>query len=251
MLWLGRCAVLLAMAAISGRASAQAQRVAMPSYFYPGPLWTKLESAAPTLGMAIINPASGPGDKRDPAYAAQTAEARARGVTVIGYVHTSYAKRAFADVAQETKRYFDWYGVDGILFDEVANTKPEIGYYLRCRNAARACSPKAIVVLNPGTQTDEGYMAACDILINFESPYRDYQAHYSAPDWVKRYPARRFWHIVLQTPDEAAMRHVVTESKARNAGWLFITPYGDPNPYDKLPPQPYWEGELAAARGAG
>ena len=228
----------------------QSQRMAIPSYFYPGPLWSKLEAAAPTVGLAIINPNSGPGAKRDPAYAAQVRDLKAHDVKVIGYVHTSYTKRRFSEVQEEADRYFHWYAVDGIFYDEVSNTKKEIPYYLRCRAFARSLSPKALVVLNPGTQTDEGYMAACDILVNFESGYADYRNSYHAPDWVNRYPASRFWHIVLKVPTDAEMRTVIRESKARHAGWMFVTLYGDPNPYDKLPEDPYWSDELSALQSA-
>lgn len=228
--------------------TAQSQRMAIPSYFYPGTLWTKLEMAAPTVGMAIINPNSGPGAKRDPAYVKQVADLKTNHVVVLGYVHTSYTKRSFAEVQAEVKQYFQWYNVDGIFYDEVSNTKPEIPYYLRCRALVRSFNAKATVVLNPGAQTDEGYMLACDILVNFESPFPAYQTQYSAPAWVARYPANRFWHIVLQVASDADMRTVIRESKQRHAGWMFVTAYGDPNPYDKLPDEPYWSDELAALK---
>ncbi len=236
----------LCLPASSGRA--QGQRMAIPSYFYPGPLWTTLEAAAPTVGLAIINPNSGPGEKPDPAYANQVKSLKASHILTLGYVHTSYTKRDFEEVRKEVERYVQWYQVDGIFYDEVSNTRAEIPYYLRCRKLAQSLRPKAFVVLNPGTQTDEGYMAACDVLVNFESGYTAYEQEYRAPDWIKRYPAKRFWHIVLQVPTEAEMRAVIRQSKERHAGWMFVTAYGDPNPYDKLPDAAYWTGELAALK---
>lgn len=242
----GILACLLSSLALPGHS--QSQQMGIPSYFYPGPLWTKLEAAAPTVGLAIINPNSGPGDRLDPAYAAQVQSLKQHRILTLGYVHTSYTKRSLNDVRAEMARYFQWYKVDGIFVDEVSNTKAEVAYYLQCHSLARSLYSKAVVVLNPGTQTDEGYMAACDILVNFESGWNAYQKQYAAPTWIKRYPASRFWHIVLQVPTDTDMRAVVRESKQRHAGWVFVTPYGDPNPYDKLPEQPYWSEELSALK---
>ncbi len=36
-------------------------RMAVPAYFAPGPEWQRVIAAAPTVGMVIINPGSGPG----------------------------------------------------------------------------------------------------------------------------------------------------------------------------------------------
>ncbi len=84
-------------------ASAQTQRMAVPSYFYPGAAWTQMEAAAPTVGLAIINPNSGPGTSSNADYVKQVREAKAHGLKVIGYVHTSYGKRPFAEVKAEIK----------------------------------------------------------------------------------------------------------------------------------------------------
>ena len=71
-------------------------------------------------------------------------------------------------------------------------------------------------------------MAAGDIVCNFESGYAAYQK-YTAPGWLTRYPAARFWHIVLDAPTLAQMREVARLSKQRHAGWLFVTSYSDAN----------------------
>ena len=69
------------------------QTVAIPSYSYPGPLWTQMEDAYPTVGLAIINPNSGPGAAQNADYADQVASSQAAGLVVLGYVHTSYGNR--------------------------------------------------------------------------------------------------------------------------------------------------------------
>ena len=66
------------------------QKMAIPSYFYPGSFWTQLEQGAPTVGLAIINPNSGPGTKFDQNYADEVSRAKANGIYVLGYVATDY-----------------------------------------------------------------------------------------------------------------------------------------------------------------
>src|ERR1041384_2823172 len=96
-------------------AAASASTIAVPSYFYPGALWTQMENAYPTVGLSIINPNSGPGTASDVNYVNQVTHTRARGLHVLGYVRTTCAARAAADVKAEIDLYFAWYGIDGIF----------------------------------------------------------------------------------------------------------------------------------------
>lgn len=246
--WLLITIVALSLLGIrSGMAQAQSQRLADPSYFYPGVLWTKLEAATPTAGLAIINPASGSGDKLDPNYASQVKEAKAHGLIVLGYVDTAYTKRPLGEVQADAGRYFKWYHVSGIFYDEVTNTDSGLSYYKQVYGATKQANSDALVVLNPGTMVPESYMKVGDIICTFESPYNVYQTQYVSAGWVKQYPANRFWHIVLDVPTVADMRAVVRETRARHAGWVYITPAKEnPNPYDSLPPDPYWQDLLSA-----
>jgi hypothetical protein len=242
---LAAAAILIPLASAPGRA--QAQRLANPSYFYPGATWTTLEAAAPTVALAIINPNSGPGAKLNTDYVAQVKEAKAHGIKVIGYVDTAYGKRSKDLVNADVDKFYKWYHVDGIFFDEASNLAPDLPYYKGCYNFVHSTYPKAIVVLNPGAPTLEGYMKASDVIVTFESPYSSYETKFVDTPWATKYPARRFWHIVLGATTEAEMQNAVKLSKARHAGWVYVTPYAPPaNPYDKLPNEPYFSDELNA-----
>jgi len=241
------CAALFSSIA----AHAQAQRLADPSYFYPGAIWAKLEAAAPVAGIAVMNPNSGPGTAINPAYTAQVAEAKSRGLKVIGYVDTAYGKRSLDLVKADVEDYFTWYHVDGILLDEASNLAPDLAYYKTCYHFAHDIDKSATVVLNPGAPTLEGYMDAADIIITFESPYNDYQTNFVQSSWVVNYPASRFWHIILGATTEDQMKNAIKESKSRHAGWVYVTTFAPPaNPYDKLPESPYWPDELHAIASA-
>jgi hypothetical protein len=223
--------------------AAGSQKIAIPSYFYPGALWIKLENAAPTVGLAIINPDSGPGTSRDPAYAAEVVRARAKGVLTLGYVHTSNGTRAGAVVKAEVDKYYTWYKVDGIFFDEAnLETCVKKNYYLALRNYVKAKGGVGKVVINPGTNIPECYITTADIIVNFEDTYNNY-LHWAPSGWETKYAASRFWHLVIATP-QSKLANAITLSKNRHAGWVYVTPDVLPNPWDTLPVGSYWTSEL-------
>ena len=242
-------AVAVALALGGGVGGAQTmQTIAVPAYFYPGPLWTQLQAAAPAVGLVVANPNSGPGVAADPNYAAAIAQSQTHGQRVIGYVHTSYGQRSQSDVLAEVDRYFAWYRVDGIFFDEASANCARQPYYAALRHAVRAHSAAALTVLNPGTQTAECYMAAADVIVTFEDTYAAYTHSYTAPRWVNSYAPERFWHIVHSTATTQQMQNAVRLSQQRRAGRIYVTNDVLPNPYDTLPAA-YWSAEVAQVTG--
>jgi len=236
-----------ALASMSTGANA-AQRIAVPSYIYPGPAWSTIEQGAPSVGMVIVNPNSGPGDALDPNYQKQVHEAQAHGIKVLGYVATSYGKKAAPDVEREIDTYERWYGVDGFLLDEAANTPDKLPYYASLKSYIVKMNPHAVTVINPGTQTIEGYMAVADVIIDFEGSYTDYKNNYVPQDWRSKYSNDRFWHIVYSAATVDEMMAVVGLAKGRNAGWVYVTSEKMPNPYGALPSDAYWSAEVEAVR---
>ncbi len=242
--------ILLTVPATSGVATANhTQKIAIPSYFYPGSLWTQMEQAVPTVSTAIINPASGPGPNQNPDYVNQVQKSQAAGLSVLGYVHTSYGARSIEAVKTEINNHYEWYGVNGIFLDE-ASTDCSLAssYYNELYNHIKAKGGSAVVVLNPGTQTNECYTNVSDVLLTFEGTYNTYSSRYSAPSWVSRYPPSRFWHLVYSTSNTRAMERAVSLSKQRGAGWVYVTPDNLPNPWDTLPSGSYWSKELSAVQ---
>ena len=223
------------------------QKVAVPSYFYPGSTWTQLESGAPTVGLAIINPNSGPGGSVDANYVSQVTSSRAKGITVIGYVHTSYGTRSLTVVKAEVDAYYAMYGVDGIFFDEVPEycDVTKSAYYNDLYGYVRAKGGVRKVVLNPGTRTGECYMAASDIIVTFEDSYANYVG-WVRSTWEANYPADRFWHLVINT-SQANLANAIALSKSRKVGWVYVTPDVLTNPWDSLPDSSYWGQELLLA----
>jgi hypothetical protein len=233
---------------------AESQHVAIPSYFSPGPLWDQMIRARPAVEVAIINPASGPGAASNPGYVAQVQRSQASGLTILGYVHTSYGARPDAEIKAEIDAYATWYHVDGIFFDEASTDCARQGYYagLTAYARQRTSSHRAVhTALNPGTQTNECYLSVADVIVTFEGDATTYQRSYAAPSWVANYPHSRFWHLVYNVSTAQQMRTIVQLSKERGAGWVYVTPDTLPNPWDTLPTGSYWPGELAAATSNG
>src|SRR6185436_14762120 len=94
-------------------------KMAVPAYFDPpSPEWQRLIAGAPSVGMIVFNPESGPGTAADPAYTQVIAQAQAVGIVMVGYVATSYGARPEADVIADINHYYDFYTLSGIYFAE-------------------------------------------------------------------------------------------------------------------------------------
>jgi hypothetical protein len=96
----------------------------VPAYYYPnGPglrEWDRLIDAAKLVPIvAIVNPASGPGDHVDKNIAAVVARARKGKVKVVAYIGTQYTRKSLEVVKREVDTYLRFYpDIQGIHFDE-------------------------------------------------------------------------------------------------------------------------------------
>lgn len=221
------------------------QKLAVPAYFSPGRYWKQMDGSHPPLQLAVMNPSSGPGSSFLPAYLKAVRAAQAAGILVLGYVDTDYGKRSAAAVKADVDAYYRWYRVDGIFFDRASTDCAREKYYAEIDRFVKDKGGPAQTILNPGTQTNQCYQRAADVLLTFEGSASTYLRSYSAPKWVSHYPASRFWHVVYATPNTSALAQVVRLSKKRHAGFLYVTPRTLPNPYDGLPTGVYWSDEKA------
>ena len=249
------------------------QRLLIPSYFAPcdgsaGCAWDAVESATAShaysaIGHVILNPASGPGAACDAAYLNVSRRVRAADANmgILGYVHTSYAKRALAAVQAEVDLYARCYApplLTGIFVDEASSDCADLAYYealaahIRAAVGGGADPASAIadnepatasaVVLNPGAPSSECYLAkAADVLVTFEGSVANY-ASYVPAAWHLSNDASRFAHIVYNAThrdnEDDDLLLAMRLSKAHNAGHVYVTSGSLPNPYDGLP-QPY------------
>jgi hypothetical protein len=214
-------------------------QVEVPLYSDPVSAWSTVVLASPAVGIVVFNPSSGPGIAPELAYQPLIALAQAAGIHVLGYVPTSWAKGTVSVAQAEAwvKDYYSWYGVDGILFDEVNDScaSAPVGYYSALYNFVKQQNGADTVALNPGTAVGECYAAISDVLITFEGTYADY-LHYQTPGWVRAYPASRFLNVIFDTP-AADMKNAINLAVSRNAARVYVTDAGanGTDPYSSLP----------------
>lgn len=228
------------------------QNIVIPAYFYPSQpasQWNTAVDNAPLppgrSQVLIMNPDNGPGQSFDRNYleAVRLVHASGPGFLVYGYVYTRYGKRALSRVQGDIDKYYAWYGVDGIFVDETASSAAlATSYYQSLANFITAKKSGAGIMLNPGVYPDEAYLnitipSNSTLVVNvFEGSYKSY-VNAAVPAWAFSYPSDRFSHLVYST-NSGQMPHAVALSVHRNAGWVYVTDLGLPNPWLALPS--YW-----------
>lgn len=187
--------------------------VLIPLYAYPlsdsgtrAAAWAAVEAqAAAVPTVAIINPSNGPVACTSPASATLTAflqgiaQLHAAGVTVLGYVHTSYGQRDQALVQQDVQSYAPCYGLDGIFFDEVSGNAAYASYDAAVAATVRqaivpASGKPALVAINPGTYPDISIANTADITVMHESMDLSLPP---VPAGLSSYPASKFAYLAL------------------------------------------------------
>ena len=223
-------AVLCACLAVASAQSAptSAQKLLIPTYFYPGELWTRTIIASPRGSIVIANPFNGPGTAFDAQYAATIKEAQDQGLIVIGYVHTLYGERASATVKADITRFYDWYHVDGIFFDECPSTATKVAYMADLVSHTREQSSASLTVFNNGIYPDQGYFDAGDIIITIENSASAFK-RLVTPSWIFNYPKEKIAHIV-HTTAATDLLEIMALSRQRNAGFIYVTDDNGSNP---------------------
>jgi hypothetical protein len=246
----GIALVLLVGVAAPGLAQNRPTGLLVPAYFYPAggakdARWQQLADAA-RAGVpmtVIVNPASGPGKVTDPNYTAVIDRVQKAGVTTVGYVTTSYARRPAADVLADVKTWLKLYPTtQGIFLDEQPSGAAEVAAYIELCESIRRLNPKLKILSNPGTVCDAGYFGTGgpDVVCVHENEgsFRKY-----APP-AKAYPPGRTAGLVHTTPKGAGPAAEVALARGHGFGMVFVTDALMPNPWDRLPT--YWDDLLTA-----
>ena len=240
----------LASPAPTGRAGRPRLGLLIPAYFYPaGPglkQWEGLiEAAARVPIVAVVNPASGPGETMNSDYGSIVRRAARRNVVVLGYVGTNYAQRPLVEVQADVDRWIRFYPeIRGIFFDAQASDANHVDYYSQLRAYARKKIGGALVVTNPGTLCDEAFAArpASDVLCIFEvsSGFENFRL----PRWADRHPPGLFAALPHQVATPERMKDYIQVASTRGFGLIYVTDAKTPNPWERLPS--YWDAEVEA-----
>ena len=250
-LWLSLTLLLVAAPSRAAEPATSPVRLLVPAYFYPGVKgmdeWKRLAKAAKDVPIvAIANPASGPGQRQDPAYVAALKLAQDAGVTVIGYVSTSYAKRELADVKADIDGWLKLYpSIDGFFFDEQASGKESVPFYqtVAAHARERRKETNCLIVTNPGTTCAKEYLAPFTG-INIACLHENSTGfdQYRRPEWARDLPAAQIYN----EPSLKQMREHMKAAAEKGIGYIYVTDATGVNPWDRLPT--YWELEVAALK---
>lgn len=239
--------IVVLVIALMTRGSAQrlptCPAMLIPAYL-PPELITDLFGAPRREGLVVVNPGNGPGTHARSAYREAVHAARAAGARVLGYVPTSYGTRPADLVLADVDRYRNWYGVDGIFFDEAAHSAAQLPYYDALARHVHS-SRGGLVVLNPGVVPAPGYFDVADVVVTFEGPYSAYAGALARmPAWVREQPPERVAHLVYDASGDQAIAAV---REVRDAGYLYVTSGTLPDPWRAVPPYLHEEGEALDA----
>jgi hypothetical protein len=222
----------------------------VPAYIFPDgngrKEWQRLFEAASKVEItAIVNPSSGPGEDRNPDYAAVFTEASNRGITLLGYVSTDYGRRPQPEIKNDIDTWIRFYPqIRGFFFDQQPSERKHAVEFAELRDYAKRKLRDPFVITNPGVPCDEAYLAqavsdvTC-VFVNFQGFDR-----FELPATLQAYDPARFAAMPYNISDVEAMRTAIKDAIIKRIGYIFISDAKPPNPWGKLPV--YWEAEVDA-----
>ena len=223
------------------------QAVGIPAYFYPSDgagLWGSAVAAEPGIGMMIANVDKGPGTPVDTDYTTAITNAQGMGVSVFGYVYTSYAGRSLARVESDISAWRTLYGVTNIFLDEASTSSSSLSYYQALSNYVHQAFPGALdrqLRDHPRLERDERGRHRGHV----RRQLLDLPEH-EIPNLGERLPADALLQHRLQRPGPTVDAERLSEAAGDHVGYVYATNDGLPKPYDTLPS--YLNQEASQAR---
>ena len=205
--------------------------ILIPLYRHPDSTWDDLiqvkheHSSVPII--AIINPGNGPGFW-DPTYFLGIKKLQSAGIPTLGYVYTSYGARNSSEITADIDTYKNWYGVNGIFFDEMAHVPGKEDYYLHLSNYAKSLGLN-FTVGNPGKDVSSSYLGTVDNIVIYENsglPSIDLLT-----GWHTKYPKYDF-SILSYGVDKLNEKFI--RSASDHVGLIYVTDKTLPNPWYSL-----------------
>jgi hypothetical protein len=238
--------VILAVFLLSAAVDAIDLRILVPLYSYPNWYdsasyrWPTVARAGAMVPItAIIDPANGPGANfPNSDYAHGMADLAAGGVTMVGYVYTSYGARSASLVKSDIDQYTNSPLVTGIFVDETASETNKLAYYRDLYTYIHSRTNFTTVIVNPGIHVAQEYLSrpAADTAVIFEDGTG--WTNYVPDAYVTNYTANLFSMLVYACANAETMRTNVDLAVQRNMGWVYVTDDILPNPWDTVPA--YW-----------
>ena len=216
-----------------------------PDLWNPDGVWNTLfraKQAHPSVLFVItVNPASGPGERQNPAHVHAISELQKSGVEyILGYVPTNYAQqnpsRTLDDLKAIIDRYRSWYPeVNGIMLDQAGSGEGQLQFYKELADYSRSQGLE-FVRANPGTKAAEAYVGVFDNLAVYEGDALPTASQLQENTYFPAHPREGFSFISknVDSLDPAYIAGI-----RGYVGLFYITDdvekEGDRNPYNSLP----------------
>ena len=207
--------------------------VYFPLFTPPGPVWDNMlayREAHPSLPwVAVVDPHHGPGTQFDSTYAQNIAKLQAQNVTVLGYVSTLWGARPADAIKEDIRSYHNWYGVEGIMLDEMVSNPGFEGHYYGLAKYAKSLGMK-LVIGNVGTNIAPTYIGTVDLIGTVEGDGTPPLSWLEG--WQAQYDKSNFLYI---TYSQGWVDSDFVAKSAQRVGLLYITDDTMPFPYDTFP----------------
>jgi len=207
--------------------------VIVPLYSNPGSLWNQViqaKNAHPSVPIiAVINPSDGPGPSIDSSYVTGIQQLQSAGIIVLGYVATGYGSHNISSLESQINSYANWYHVNGIMFDEMANTPGFETFYSNLSSYTKSHG-MTLTVGNPGTDTLPSYVGTVDNMCIYENP--GLPSISVLGGWHTNYQKSN-WSMIAFGVGLPSQSYIT--SVANNVSYVYITNDNLPNPYDTIP----------------
>jgi Spherulation-specific family 4 len=226
--------------------AAVCEQIVVPAYFSPAYWHAAIHSPNPPADMILDISGAGAGSAPEPEFKTLVKEARAAGITILGYSSTVNGDRPIAQVEADVRNYKAWYGVTDIFLDRVSGQPAQLSYYKQLDVYIHQSHPGAQVWLNPGVYPAQSYMSVGDEVMVFEGTYAEY-VDAKVPSWARRYSPDRFVQTIYATPG-TVLGTALDLAKQRRVGHVYVTDLVGSNPYQGLPS--YWSAEDTDATAA-
>lgn len=218
--------------------------VLLPLYIYPsGSAWSALYTAIsnyPSITFnVVVNPDSGPGSSTAPdsnyIKGIKTLNGYSN-VKTLGYVHTSYAGRAIADVESDIASYSNWatysaadIHMDGIFFDEAPSDDSDVSYMTSAADFARSnFTTTPFITFNPGVAVGDGYYAEADLVLACEDTYSDFSSSSSSYiSAVSGEASKSAFMINTFSGSQSKMSTLVNQIYSGGIGSMYVTTTSD------------------------
>ena len=184
----------------------------------------------------IINPYNGPNTSVDKSYIEGIKLLKKYNINILGYVHTSYSKRASTLVKKDIlawKTFYQDNGVEGIFFDETSTLKKDIPYYVDLNKYLRE-QGFYFLALNAGYTTNKEYinLKFSDVIVTYENSYSNWQKSFPVNTNIENDFTKL--SLLLYGINIKDFKSTIALADKKGFSYIYLTEDTLDNPWDEL-----------------